>query len=117
MARDVHDVLGHTLTLIALKSDLAGKMIERDPDKAAIEIREINQLSRAAIAEVRSTVSGLRAQKLVDELSQGVEALEKSGIAVTVEGRGCEGGSRPRLAVGPDSCRVRSADCAVIITI
>jgi len=57
VARDVHDVLGHTLTVIALKSELAGKLLERDPGRAQAELRGITHLARESIEEVRQTVA------------------------------------------------------------
>jgi two-component system, NarL family, sensor histidine kinase DesK len=62
IARDLHDVLGHTLSVIILKSELAAKLIDRDPGRAKAEIRDVEQTSRAALAEVRSTIRGYRQQ-------------------------------------------------------
>ena len=60
IARDLHDVLGHTLSVIALKSELASKLLERDPARAAQEIREVNEVARDALAQVRSAITGYR---------------------------------------------------------
>ncbi len=82
IARDLHDVLGHTLSVIILKSELAGKLIDLDPERARIEIRDVEITSRAALAEVRSTIRGYRVQSLEAELKQSLTALETAGVAV-----------------------------------
>ncbi|MFZ2239833.1 MAG: histidine kinase dimerization/phosphoacceptor domain-containing protein, partial [Gordonia amarae] len=56
LARDVHDILGHSLTVITVKSELAGKLLDRDPDRAREEMTDINTLARQALSEVRATV-------------------------------------------------------------
>jgi two-component system, NarL family, sensor histidine kinase DesK len=85
IARDLHDVLGHTLSLIILKSELAGKLIERDPERAKAEIRDVEQTSREALAEVRSTIRGYRVHRLDTELKQAKVTLETAGVAVRSE--------------------------------
>jgi two-component system, NarL family, sensor histidine kinase DesK len=82
IARDLHDVLGHTLSVIALKSELAGKLIERDPKRAGKEIGEVEQISRQALADVRDAIRGYRAQGLAAELAQAKTTLETAGLAV-----------------------------------
>jgi two-component system sensor histidine kinase DesK len=57
-ARDLHDLLGHSLSLIALKGELAGRLLEREPQRAAAEVAEIERVSGEALKEVRQTVSG-----------------------------------------------------------
>lgn len=86
VARDVHDVLGHTLTVIALKSELAGKLLERDPERAQTELREITHLARESIEEVRQTVAGLKVQSLFEEITAASQALESAGIGLQREG-------------------------------
>lgn len=86
VARDVHDVLGHTLTVIALKSELAGKLLERDPGRAHAELREITHLARESIEEVRQTVAGLKVQSLFEEITAASQALESAGIDLQREG-------------------------------
>ena len=86
VARDVHDVLGHTLTVIALKSELAGKLLERDPGRAHAELREITHLARESIEEVRQTVAGLKVQSLSEEITAASQALESAGIDLQREG-------------------------------
>ena len=86
VARDVHDVLGHTLTVIALKSELAGKLLERDPGRAQAELREITHLARESIEEVRQTVAGLKVQSLFEEIAAASQALESASIDLQREG-------------------------------
>jgi two-component system, NarL family, sensor histidine kinase DesK len=82
IARDLHDVLGHTLSVITLKSELAGKLIDRDPERAGKEIREVEQISRQALTDVRDAIRGYRSQGLVAELAQAKTTLETAGLTV-----------------------------------
>ncbi|MGA9555090.1 MAG: sensor histidine kinase, partial [Candidatus Sulfotelmatobacter sp.] len=82
IARDLHDVLGHTLSVIILKSELAGKLMDRDPLRAGSEIREVEQISRQALSEVRDAIRGYRSQGLAAELTRAKATLETAGIAV-----------------------------------
>ncbi|HEY8548340.1 MAG TPA: sensor histidine kinase, partial [Vicinamibacterales bacterium] len=80
IGRDLHDLLGHTLSVIVLKSELASKLADRDPARAAAEIREVERISREALAEVRKAVSGYRAERLADEVANARRVLEAAGI-------------------------------------
>jgi len=80
VARDVHDVLGHSLTVITVKSELARRLIDVDPAQAAAEIGEIESLSREALGEIRATVAGLRVVRLGEELEHASTALTSAGI-------------------------------------
>jgi two-component system sensor histidine kinase DesK len=80
IARDLHDLLGHTLSLITLKAELAGKLIGRDPTRAEQEIREVERISRRALSEVRAAISGYRSEGLQAELARARLALESSGV-------------------------------------
>ncbi len=82
IARDLHDVLGHTLSVITLKSELAGKLIDRDPQRAGKEIREVEQISRQALSDVRDAIRGYRSQGLVAELANAKSTLETAGLTV-----------------------------------
>lgn len=82
IARDLHDVLGHTLSVITLKSELAGKLIDRDPERAGKEIREVENISRQALSEVRDAIRGYRSKGLVAELAQAKSTLETAGLTV-----------------------------------
>lgn len=82
IARDLHDVLGHTLSVITLKSELAGKLIERDPQRACKEIGEVEQISRQALSDVRDAIRGYRAKGIAAELAQAKSTLETAGLTV-----------------------------------
>jgi two-component system sensor histidine kinase DesK len=82
IARDLHDVLGHTLSVITLKSELAGKLIDRDPERARKEIGEVEEISRKALSDVRDAIRGYRSQGLVAELANAKTTLETAGLAV-----------------------------------
>lgn len=86
VARDVHDLIGHSLTVIKLKSALAGRLIEVDPDRARAEIAEIEALAGDAISGVRSTVTGLRTSNIDEQLELSRDALRAANIALQVEG-------------------------------
>ncbi len=86
MARDLHDLLGHTLSLITLKSELASRLLEKDPLTAAQEIREVERVARQALREVREAVAGYRQQTLRGELEAARQILEAAGITCTIEG-------------------------------
>jgi two-component system sensor histidine kinase DesK len=85
IARDLHDLLGHTLSVIVLKSELAAKLADRNPARAAVEIREVEQISRNALAEVRHAVHGYRGEGLGAELEKGRKALESAGVALQAD--------------------------------
>ncbi|MPY67459.1 sensor histidine kinase [Deinococcus sp. SDU3-2] len=86
IARDLHDLLGHTLSVIVLKSELAGKLAERDPVRAAQEIREVERISREALTEVRDAVHGYRGSGLNAELARAKVALDAAGVRLSVTG-------------------------------
>lgn len=85
IARDLHDLLGHTLSIIVLKSELAAKLAERNPAGAAAEIREVEEISRKALAEVRRAIHGYRGERLADELNTSRKALETAGVTLETE--------------------------------
>lgn len=82
IARDLHDLLGHTLTLIAVKAELAAKLADRDPARSRDEIREVHRISRHALAQVRRAVQGYSAATagLAHELSSARGALESAEV-------------------------------------
>jgi two-component system sensor histidine kinase DesK len=88
IARDLHDVLGHTLSLIALKSELASKLMDRDTQRAGTEIREVEQISRQALSDVRDAIRGYRAKGLAAELAQAKTTLETAGLTVQCDAAG-----------------------------
>ncbi|MFC0470859.1 sensor histidine kinase [Halalkalibacter kiskunsagensis] len=86
IARDLHDTLGQKLSLIGLKSDLARKLIEINPDSAKVEMSDINQTARTALKEVREMVSDMRGAKLEDEVIHIQQILKAAQIEFTMEG-------------------------------
>ncbi len=80
IARDLHDLLGHTLSLITLKAELAARLAERDPERARREMEEVERVSRQALGEVREAVQGYRGSGLAAELTSARVALETAGI-------------------------------------
>lgn len=85
IARDLHDVLGHTLSVITLKSELAGKLIDRDPRRAGKEIREVEEISRQALSDVRDAIRGYRSKGLLAEMAQAKSTLETAGVTVSCD--------------------------------
>jgi two-component system, NarL family, sensor histidine kinase DesK len=85
ISRDLHDLLGHSLSLIALKSELAGRMIEADPQRAAREIAELEAVARHSLAEVRQAVTGYRQPSLAAELAAARRMLASAGIDCRVD--------------------------------
>jgi two-component system, NarL family, sensor histidine kinase DesK len=86
VARDVHDVLGHSLTALSIKAELAARLIDVDPERARAELESIQETARQALAEVRSTVGGLRAANLEAELDTAPRVLADAGIETEVCG-------------------------------
>ena len=80
IARDVHDVLGHSLTIVNLKAELAAKLVETNAPAAQEQMRQVAQLSRQALAEVHSTVTRLRVPDLEGEILASSRAFETAGI-------------------------------------
>jgi two-component system sensor histidine kinase DesK len=85
IGRDLHDLLGHTLSLITLKAELAGKLFTRDPQAARREIADLERISREALKEVRSAVSGYRAEDLRAELARARMALDAADVVLVAE--------------------------------
>ena len=80
IGRDLHDLLGHTLSLITLKLELSRKLFDRDTEAARREVTEAEKVARHALAEVRSAVSGIRATDLAAELASARLLLESSCV-------------------------------------
>jgi two-component system sensor histidine kinase DesK len=84
VARDVHDILGHSLTVITVKTELAGRLLEASgagDTRARAELADAERLAREALADVRATVSGMRQLSLAGELATARQALDAAGIA------------------------------------
>lgn len=86
IARDLHDTLGHTLSLITLKSQLVEKLALKDPQRAQFEAGEIQRTSRAALRQVRELVSDMRAITVAEELAGAGEILKSADITLEIEG-------------------------------
>ncbi|WP_411150284.1 sensor histidine kinase [Streptomyces sp. A30] len=84
LARDLHDLLGHSLSLITLKSELAGRMLPAHPDKAARQVADIEQVSRQALVDVREAVTGYRRPRLPAELAGARVALTAAGVTANL---------------------------------
>jgi two-component system sensor histidine kinase DesK len=82
IARDLHDLLGHTLSLMVLKSEVASKFADIDPVRAASEIRDVERISRDALAQVRAAVRGYRSIGIDAELEHARQALRAAGISL-----------------------------------
>jgi two-component system, NarL family, sensor histidine kinase DesK len=87
-ARDLHDLLGHDLSLIALKAELAGRLLPSRVDEASTEVSEIKGLTRDALARVREAVGGYRQPTLAGELAGARAAFEAAGIDLSVDDPG-----------------------------
>jgi two-component system, NarL family, sensor histidine kinase DesK len=85
IARDLHDVLGHTLSVIVLKAELAGRLLQRDPQRAAQEIADVEKTARTALSEVREAIGGYRSQGLTAEMEQARKTLQSAGVALSCE--------------------------------
>lgn len=81
IARDLHDLLGHTLSVIVLKAELASKLADRDPARAVQEIRDVERVSREALTEVRRAVEGYRQHGLAGEMHNARAVLDAAGVA------------------------------------
>ncbi len=81
IARDLHDLLGHSLSLITLKAELAGRVIGTNPDRAATEITELESIARQSLSDVRAAVAGYRQPDLAAELDSARQLLDSAGIA------------------------------------
>ena len=100
IARDLHDVLGHTLSLITLKSELARKLVDRDPERAKQEMQDVEITSRAALADVREAIRGYRTEGIFAELARARAALETAGVTVECD--------TDRVALSPEQESVLS---------
>lgn len=85
IGRDLHDLLGHTLSLITLKSELANKLFERDMAAAKREMLDVERVARDALAQVRRAVTGIRAAGFAAELASGKLLLESNGVTLRYE--------------------------------
>ncbi|MFF5477831.1 sensor histidine kinase [Streptomyces sp. NPDC012935] len=98
-AADLHDIQGHHLQVIALKSELAERLVERDPARAAAEMKEIRQLAADALSDTRAVVRGYRRTTLDDEIGNATRVLAAAGIDA-------------RMTLDPDAVSAALADSA-----
>jgi two-component system sensor histidine kinase DesK len=87
IARDLHDVLGHTLSVIVLKAELAGRLVSLDPTRAIAEMADVEQTSRAALAEIREAIGGYRSRGLAAEIDAARHTLQAAGVTLLADGK------------------------------
>jgi two-component system sensor histidine kinase DesK len=85
IARDLHDLLGHSLSLITLKAELAGRVIGADPDRAATEIADLETVARRSLSEVRAAVTSYRQPSLAAEIAAARQMLSAAGMECQVD--------------------------------
>jgi two-component system sensor histidine kinase DesK len=85
IGRDLHDLLGHTLSVIVMKSELASKLADRDPARAIQEIRDVERVSREALTEVRRAVEGYHQHGLGGEMRNAAIALHAAGVTLQAD--------------------------------
>ncbi len=84
-ARDIHDVVGHTLSVIAVKAELVERLHQVDPQRAGTEAGELRRLTADALVQLRSTVDGYRGVDLDQQLAAVRDALDTAGIAYRID--------------------------------
>ena len=92
IARDLHDILGHSLSVIILKSELASRLLESDSARAKAEIEDVERISRRALSDVRDAIAGYRTGNLLTEFDHAQSTLEAAGLVVE---RQCEAVTLP----------------------
>ncbi|MBL4672789.1 MAG: sensor histidine kinase [Arenicella sp.] len=86
IAQDLHDLLGQTLTMVALKSEVAVKLFEKNPKQAKQELEEIRDAARSALKDVREAVAGMNKTTLGAEIKRAQQILTSAGVTLTIEG-------------------------------
>jgi two-component system, NarL family, sensor histidine kinase DesK len=84
IARDLHDLLGHSLSLITLKAELAGRLLDADPERAAREVAELERVARRSLGEVRAAVTSYRQPRLASEIAAARHMLAAAGMECEV---------------------------------
>ena len=107
IGRDLHDLLGHTLSLVAIKSELARRLALEDPPRAQQEMTEVERVARHALAEVRAAVTGMRRSDLASEIISARLMLEASGVSFDSELP--EGSALPPAVEAPLALVLREA--------
>jgi two-component system, NarL family, sensor histidine kinase DesK len=90
IARDLHDLLGHSLSVVALKTELAAKLVASDPVRAQAELAEVQAVTRGALAEVREALQGYRRRSLAEALEGARSAIAAAGIECRVDSADAE---------------------------
>ena len=90
IARDLHDLLGHTLTVIAIKSELANRLFTLDPERSRQEMLEVEETARKALADVREAVVGYRSEGFTAEISRARRTLTAAGVSLSTSIVGVE---------------------------
>ena len=103
LSRDLHDLLGQTLSVITLKSELARGLVKEEPERCAQELAEIERVSRQTLREVRKTVAGYRQPTLANELDGARQLLEAAGIETSIE-QTTRDFRRPSMPSSPGRC-------------
>jgi len=91
IARDLHDVLGHTLSVIVLKAELAGRLVAVDPARAAAEMSDVERTGRAALSEIREAIGGYRSRGLAAEIEAARLTLDAAGVTLVADGSPVQG--------------------------
>jgi two-component system sensor histidine kinase DesK len=131
-ARDLHDILGHSLTVVAVKAELAGRLTTLDPERAGAEIGDVERIARQALADVRAAAAGYREVTLAGELASARTALAAAGIEADLPDQGLGSIPRPRQELfgwvvregvtnvvrhsGATHCRIRASASEVEIS-
>jgi two-component system sensor histidine kinase DesK len=84
IARDLHDLLGHTLTLVAVKAELASRLVARDPPAARREMEEVAEAARSGLSEVRTAVAGMKGASLAVEIGRARRMLAAAGLEANI---------------------------------
>ena len=98
IARDLHDTLGQKLSMIGLKSDLAVRLVEKNPEAAIAEIKDIRQTASIALKEVRELVANMRTVSISEELVRVKQMLDAAEIDVTISGDDVQNLKMPTLS-------------------
>ncbi|MBA2665796.1 MAG: sensor histidine kinase [Trueperaceae bacterium] len=106
IGRDLHDLLGHTLSVIILKSELASKLADTEPTRAASEIRDVERISRRALGEVREAVGRYRQRGLLAEIEEARSAFDSAGVRLEID---LPGGTPPPRLEGALALVLREA--------
>jgi two-component system sensor histidine kinase DesK len=124
-SRDLHDLLGHTLSVMVVKAQAVRRLVAHDPEAAAEHAADIEQIGRRALTDVRQAVDAMRAPSLAEELDGAQRALDAAGITTTVDRAGVtpsgtadellawvvrEGATNVLRHSGASACRITLAD-------